>query len=291
MSGVYGTRPLKRHRRTKSELQAVDEALVTILRTVKPATVRQMFYQAVVHDLVPKDDKGYGLVQRRLLNLRRQKVVSYSWITDNIRMVLGYDRYPGIESFSRDVASLYRRDYWANAPVNVEIWIEADSLASTISPVVIDEWGLDLHVARGFSSETYLHNSGEALRQDGREAFIYILSDFDPSGLVLAEKVAEGLHKFARGVSIHVERLALTYEQVLELNLPTHGLKATDSRAPSFRRQYGDKTAELDALPPTVLRQLVGEAIARHADPAEISRLKLIESAERETIESAWGQA
>lgn len=280
---------LKRRRRSQSELDGLDERLIGILEGIRPATVRQTYYQAVVHDLAEKDDSGYNLIQRRLLRLRRQHRIPYNWITDNVRTVYGFDRHPGLESFAQDVASLYRRDYWANSDVRVEIWIEADSLASTVTPVIFD-WGLDLHVARGFSSETYLYNAGQAIRHDGRECFVYILSDFDPSGLVLAEKVAQGLDKFSGDVPVHVERLALNPEQVTAYHLPTRPLKKNDSRAKAFLRQYGDRAAELDALSPNDLRRLVNEAISRHADRNQIDMLKRTEENERRTLMSAFGR-
>lgn len=279
--------PTKRRRRSKAELEDLDAQLYAIVRDVRPATVRQTFYQGNVHGLVDKDESGYNLVQRRLLKMRRAEVMPYPWITDNLRTVYGHTRYPGLESFTNDVARLYRRDYWAENPVKVEIWIEADSLASTIKPTVFD-WGLDLHVARGFSSASYLYSAGDAIRHDGRETFVYVLTDFDPSGLIIAQKVAEGLPKFAGGVPIHVERLALNYEQVAKHGLPTRPLKKTDSRAKRFLSTYGDAATELDALSPVMLRQLVDEAISRHANRDRLEMLKLQEQDERRTLRTAF---
>lgn len=281
--------PTKRRRRSNAELGEFDAGLYTIVRGIRPATVRQTYYQSNIHGLVDKDESGYNLVQRRLLKMRRAGVMPYSWITDNLRTVYGHTRYPGLESFADDVARLYRRDYWAENPVKVEVWIEADSLASTIKPTVFD-WGLDLHVARGFSSDSYLYSAGEAIRHDGRETFVYVLTDFDPSGLVIAEKVAEALPKFARGVPVHVERLALNYEQVEAHGLPTRTLKKTDSRAKKFLDIYGDVAAELDALSPNLLRGLTDEAISRHADRNRLEAMKEEEHEQRASIAAAFGR-
>lgn len=281
--------PTKRHRRTRAELEELDGQLYSIVRDIRPATVRQTYYQAVVRLLVEKDESGYDLVQRRLLKMRRAKVMPYPWITDNVRSVYGHTRYPGLESFADDVAQLYRRDYWAENSVKVEIWIEADSLASTVMPTVFD-WGLNLHVARGFSSDSYLYSAGDAIRHDGRETYVYIMSDFDPSGLVIADKVAEGLPRFAGGVPVNVERLALTYEQVEHYGLPTRPLKKSDSRAKAFLGRYGDMAAELDALSPVALRGLVDEAISRHADRGRVEVMKAEERDQRESIAEAFGR-
>ena len=44
---VYGTSPIKRTRRTRTEIEALDEALTEIVEMFRPVTVRQVFYQAV----------------------------------------------------------------------------------------------------------------------------------------------------------------------------------------------------------------------------------------------------
>ncbi len=68
--------------------------------------MRQVFYQGVVRGLVPKDEsKGYKLVQRRLVKLRECGDVPYGWITDNVRIVRGHNRYGGPDDYGTRVAS------------------------------------------------------------------------------------------------------------------------------------------------------------------------------------------
>ncbi len=132
---VYGPSPIKRSQRTRAELEALDFALAEIVAEIEPATVRQVFYQAVVQGLVPKDEaKGYKLVQRRLVKLRESGEIPYGWITDNVRIVRGHDRYQGSDDYARVAAEFYRRDCWAGSPVNVEVWLEKDALAGVLVP-------------------------------------------------------------------------------------------------------------------------------------------------------------
>jgi hypothetical protein len=289
----YGSSTVKPHaRRTQREIEALDGKICEIVTQQHPATVRQVFYQATVRGLVPKDEaKGYRPVQRRLVVLRQAERVPYGWITDNIRYVHGYTRYGGIAEFGEDVSALYRRDYWREAAVRVEIWIEKDALAGVIAPVVIREWGLNLHVARGFSSLSYLHQAAEDLIQGGRPAYIYTLTDLDPSGLGIARDIENKLRAMVGNrVHLQVERLAVTPQQVAHWDLPTRPTKHTDTRAAKFVKEFGNQSVELDAIPPNTLRKIVGDAIARHADSHEIARLKQIESAERESISAIWGK-
>ena len=291
----YGSSTAKRARRSNKEIAALDEALLTIVHEQAPMTIRQAFYQAVRHALVPKEEtRGYRAVQRRLKELRLSGEMPYDWIADNVRTVMGHNRWTNLSEFGEHVASLYRRDLWARSPVRVEIWIEKDALAGVIAPIVIQDWGLDLYVSRGFSSITYIENAAETLRHDGRPAHVYVLSDFDPSGVSIAETVMTVLPKRAAPTPVTVSRIALMAEQVQEHDLPTRTVNGRDSRAKTFVRRYGRQCTDLDALPPDTLRQLVSDAIGEHADRDELARLKLVEAAERESLAAVgvrfdWG--
>jgi len=286
---VYGTSPIKRTRRTQEDISNLDRALYQIVAADPPMTVRQVFYQATVKGLVPKEEsKGYKVVQRRLVMLRQAKLLPYNWITDNARLVRRLNRWQNPEHFASEVASFYRRDYWAHSDVRVEVWLEKDALAGVLYPVVVTEWGLELFVTRGFASVSYLEAAAEDTREDGRPTFVYVLTDLDPSGVDIARKIAEELPERAQGVPVTVERIAVTPSQVRSLSLPTRPTKNTDTRAKKFEEQYGIGSVELDAIPPRLLRQMVGDAIERHANVEELERMKLVEKIERESLAETW---
>lgn len=287
---VYGPSPTKRPRRTRAELKTLDAFLASVVEEIKPATVRQVFYQAVVRGLVPKDEgKGYKLVQRRLVKLRETGEVPYGWITDNVRVVRGHNRYDGPDDYASVAAEFYRRDYWADSPVNVEVWLEKDALAGVLVPVVVEECGLDLHVTRGYASVSYLQSAADFIRADGRPTYVYLLTDFDPSGLGIAGTVAAELVRRSSPVEVLVERLAVDRSQIDAWALPTRPTKTTDSRARAFVREHGTGSVELDAIPPAVLRTLVREAIERHMDPDRLRIMRLAEEDERDILRSIWG--
>jgi hypothetical protein len=289
---VFTGSPIKRTRRTRAELEQLDQALTEIVAEIEPATVRQVFYQAVVHGLVPKDEaKGYKLVQRRLVKLREEGEIPYGWITDNVRIVRGYNRYDGPEDYARVAAEFYRRDYWAESPVNVEIWLEKDALAGVLLPTVVEECGLDLHVTRGYASVSYLQSAADFIRRDGRPTYVYLLTDFDPSGLGIAETVRTELIRRSDPVEVHVERLAVNREQIDDYRLPTRPTKTTDSRAKKFMQEHGTGSVELDAIQPATLRSLVRNSIERHMDPERFRVLRLAEEQERDLLRNVWGGA
>ncbi len=55
---VYVTSPIKRKRATKAQMEARSDALLEILAEIRPATVRQVFYQATVRGFIDKTESG-----------------------------------------------------------------------------------------------------------------------------------------------------------------------------------------------------------------------------------------
>lgn len=292
VSGLYGTSTVKRSRRTRSEIEALDYALFEIVEEVRPATVRQVFYQAVNRGLVPKSETGgYRVVQRRLVALRESGEIPYGWIVDGTRYVTGHARYDGLAEFADHAAGLYRKDYWSDAPVNVEVWLEKDALKGVLIPTVVNECGLGLHVTRGFASVTYLQEAADDIIRDGRPTYVYVLTDFDPSGVSIAEKIESELQARAPGHEVHIRRLAVDREQIDRWDLPTRPTKTSDTRARNFQRVHGTDSVELDAIPPDELRKLVKDAIDGHMDPWRLEQFRMVEQEERETLRQWFGGA
>jgi hypothetical protein len=82
------------------------------------------------------------------------------------------------------------------------------------------------------------------------------------------------------------KRLAVTEDQIYELGLPTRPTKQTDTRAQSF---HGG-SVEVDAIPPTVLREIVEDAITGHVDPEALRLTQVAEQSERDILTSMIGQ-
>jgi hypothetical protein len=80
-------------------------------------------------------------------------------------------------------------------------------------------------------------------------------------------------------------RLAVTEDQIRDLNLPTRPTKRTDARA----RGFDGGSVEVDAIPPTVLRQIVESAVTRHIDPEARRITEIAEQSEREILTSMIG--
>jgi hypothetical protein len=289
---VNGARTTKgRARRTKAEIGALREALYEIVKANEPVTVRGVFYLAETAGLVLKDDTaGYRPVQRELLKMRREGLIPWGWITDGSRSRYGHRRYGGLDSYAKQVAANYRRDYWHDSAEYVEIWIEKEALRGVISPVVLEEFGLDLYVTKGQPSVSYLYDAAEDIALGGRPTFVYVLADWDPGGLRIFDRIKQELTGFVGDAAeLHVRRLALTPYQIELYDLPARPGKEKDPNAAAFKRRYGDRCVELDAMPPNTMRALVREKLESHMDPEKLRALKLAEKEERRGLREIQG--
>lgn len=270
MSAVYEARPVKRGRATRAEMERRRDALLDLAREHRPASVRNIYYRAVVAGLVPKDDGGYRKVQTMLVELRRSGALPYEWLTDNARWRRRADTWDGVDEVLELTARTYRRALWTRSAVTVEVWCESDSIAGTIWPVT-ERWDVDLLPVRGFSSLTFAYSSAMELNRQERPAVIYYVGDHDPAGLGIEAKLREYLEEFCT-VPVKIERVGVTWEQVEAMNLP----------GTTPKKAYGYPLAvEAEAIPPGVLRDLVESAIHEHLDEREVHLLELVEREER----------
>lgn len=107
-------------------------------------------------------------------------------------------------------------------------------------------------------------------RQNGQVPLVLHLGDHDPSGKDMTRDITDRLAEFS-GAEIEVQRLALNMPQVEQYNPPPNPAKITDSRAEGYIEEFGTESWELDALEPTVIAQLIRDAVfaVRNADQWE----------------------
>ena len=276
---VYRTRTIKRIRRTRAQIQQLDESLLGLLDEDHPQTVRGVFYQATVRGMVPKSEAGYRTVQRAIMLLREHGELPFSYITDSTRLMRKPISYSDIREALDRATKYYRKALWDDQDAYVEYWIEKDA-ASGVAYEVTSKYDVPLMVARGFSSLTFLHQSAEYIRQIEKPCFIYHLGDYDPSGVSAALNIERRLRQYAPDAEIHFNRIAVTPEQITQWELPSKPTKATDTRAKGF----DGESVELDAIPAWRLKDLVLNSICMHIDPVALESTRKIEAAEKKTL-------
>lgn len=276
---VYGTSPVKRNRRTKAQLAELDALIVDIAEAEHPLTVRSMFYRCVSAGAVEKTENEYKAVGRRVLELRRNGAVPYRWFSDGTRFAIRPGGYRDAHEALSLTAAVYRRMLWQDQAVHVEIWSEKDAIRSTISAVT-DRLQVPLMIARGYPSESFLYSTAEEIKLDGKHAVIYQLGDHDPSGVDAWRHTRKRLQEFAPDIDFTFERLAVTEQQIVELDLLTRPTKKSDTRARGFKGE----SVEVDAVPAPILRQIVSDAIEQHIDQDQLKLTRFVEQQEKDGL-------
>lgn len=260
----------------RAEMLARRLMLIELAKQHRPASVRHLFYLAVVNDVpgITKNDSGYNKVQRALVELRMNGRIEFDWIVDNTRWMRRPRTWNDIEECLNETARLYRRNIWQDSRQHLEVWAESDSVAGVVADVTY-MWNVPLMVTRGYSSITFARNAVDTWNALGRPVTVYYIGDHDPAGLNIETKLHEYVDGWAE-VPVEWSRVGVTWEQVEAYNLP--GTKP--------KRPYGYPLAvEAEALPPGILRDLLTRAITSHIDIADLNRHETIEAEERLVIE------
>lgn len=286
-SAVYRPSTVRRSRRTNDQLDVLDAAIITACSTENPVTLRGVFYRVVSAGAVEKSEAGYRVVGRQLVKLRRTGAVPYWWITDGTRLIRKPESWGHLDQMLEDAASSYRRALWHDQDAEVIILSEKDAISGVVLPITA-EWDVELGIARGYCSETFVHSIAQTILFNdsiGKTTFVYQLGDHDPSGVDAWRDFKVKVGGFAPLANVEFERLAVTPEQIEQYQLPTRPTKGTDTRSSGFEGE----SVEVDALPASVLRQIVGDAIVQHIDPRSLALTRSVEASERERLTAMIG--
>ena len=262
-------------------MAALRLQLFEIVSEDPPMLVRQVFYQAVARGVVEKTEGQCTSIKRELGRMRSDGTIPYEWITDSTRWMRRPTTYGSVRDCLEQTARIYRRSVWADLDCRVEIWLEKEALAGVLVPIT-DEWDVPLMVCRGYPSTSFVHAAGEAITNAELKTFIYYFGDHDPSGRNIAATTEKKLRQFSAGVDVYFESVAVTPEQIVELSLLTRPTKKSDPRSKKWR---GGESVEVDAIPPSRLRELTRECIERHIPDGHMDVLEQAESSERDALE------
>ncbi|MBI2393179.1 MAG: hypothetical protein HYV09_26575 [Deltaproteobacteria bacterium] len=274
-----------RHRGLGRRTHELRDAIVRVLDGFDGSmSTRQVFYQVVSIGAIENSPANYDRVQRAIVAMRRDGTIPYARIVDRTRRKYQRAAWDSAEEAVGALHSQYRRDLWADQPTVVHVACEKQALEG-IFAAACDEYGASLWILRGFISEGFVWEWAEdirALNAAGKRVVIAFFGDFDPSGLDLERDLLDRLDGF--GAEFECFRWGIHREDIDEYGIPSVGVKATDSRTKRFVAEHGTVTAELDALPPAVLRKRVKDAIVDEIDPTAWNRLVEITNIERESM-------
>ena len=259
---------------SKEYLEQV-QCVIEELRDYWPLTLRQVYYRLVVAEVIDNKRAEYQKLSRILVKARLDELVPWEALEDRSRILMSASGWKNsahfVETERGQFLRGYRRDLLQRQGIALEVWIEKDALAAIVHRVAF-EYCVPVVVARGFSSVSFVHECRRRVlshRDLGRRTVLLYFGDLDPSGWAMLPTMLETLQEeMGLGNLVEGKHCALTPEQVEEHELPHNpdALKKTDTRAQRYIEQFGDLAVELDALPPSVLEEVVRQNIESELD-------------------------
>jgi len=263
--------------------------ILAILVDRAPDTVRGVMYAVVSAGWLPDTShKNYSKIQRLLDVMRKRGLIPFSWIVDNIRSTEKPSSWAGLDKFADASANWYRLDCWSRLTDYVCVIVEKDTVAGRIAPVT-RMYDVALHPLRGFSSTSYAYQIGDGWRKIQKPIHAYYIGDHDPSGRDIERSIRQRLAEIS-GKEFHWQRLAVESTHFQQYKIIALEPKKKDTRYGRFAEQYGERCAEVEAVPADALREMVELAIVSHIPSGEWERLKNIERLERDTWKEFVGK-
>jgi hypothetical protein len=175
--------------------------------------------------------------------------------------------YPALLNFER------------RQPFALTIFGEKSSLEDVLMPIA-QRYGADLYLPTGEISDTLMYRMAKDGAKDGRPMVVFTISDFDPAGYQMPVSIGRKLQALRDlcfpSLRFEVVPVALTVDQVRELDLPLTPLKETERRADKWLAEFGVEQTEIDALAtlqPLELNRIVEEAMEPYFDSTLVDRL------------------
>lgn len=252
-------------------------------------TLRQTYYQLVSANIVPNTEQSYKNIGSLISDGRLAGLIDWSAIEDRVRQPKMPFQFEDLTSYVAWATDLYKLPRWEGQENYVELWVEKDALAGVLAPIA-RKYHVTLMVNRGYSSSSAMHEAaGRYIRECGegeRNPVLLYLGDLDPSGEDMVRDINDRLALF--GVeNLHVEKLALTMEQVKTYKPPPNPAKLSDARAKAYIKKYGASSWEVDALPPVRLQQIITDAIKEHLNEGLMDTVISLENTHKERLRQA----
>jgi hypothetical protein len=294
---------------TKVLLGHVRQVLIEY-QSYLPLTLRQVFYRLV--GAFGYDKKGtYERLKEHVPKARRALMIPMWALRDDgisVRENAGYDGPAHFWDSVRASIDGYRRNRQEGQPQFIELACEAAGMVPQLARVA-EPFGVPVYSGGGFNSmSAVMETYDRVLTRDVPTVFLHV-GDYDASGEHIFRSFTNDVEKFVRDIGIlregghttavgqltNVEdvqpgaefrpyRIALTREQIRE-----HQVEMADANPEDDRAWDGDlegRTAQLEALPPDVLADIVREAIEARFDADAFQAIQDRESADRDRL---WG--
>lgn len=264
-------------------------------------TNRQLYYQLVAKDLIPNAMEIYKRVCKFLTDARYSGFIDWDAIEDRGRVPEKHAEWYNIKRLIESATYSYRLPRWQDQDYYIELYCEKEAMESVLKPIA-EKYHIYFGYNKGYSSASTMYELAQRIKeeiQEGKRAVILYLGDHDPSGLDMVRDIHKRICEFLvlgdEPVDIigddkdnkffQIIPLALNMQQINKYKCPPNPAKITDPRAKGYIEEFGNKSWELDALNPRVLRDIAEKGVKEFIDLAKYNSWIDRENEEKKTLE------
>jgi hypothetical protein len=271
----------KRRGMAQASLDLIN-AMYEAAEAAQPITGRGIGYKLFAAGLIPSMARNEMQRVYRLLREAREKgIIPWDWIVDETRSLERTPSWDNPTNFARAAARSYRRDFWNQQDVSVEVWSEKGTVRGVLKPV-LDDYGVGFIVTHGFNSATGIYDIASS--DDSKPLIALYCGDWDPSGLCMSEHDLPKRIKDYGGDHVELRRIALVQDDLAGLPPFSASEKKKDPRYRWFTQNHGKECWELDAMDPNDLRDRVQKEIEALIEPVAWKRCAQVNGAEQESL-------
>ena len=266
---------VKRIRKRKRQLiDLANEIIAEYLEAGFVLTLRQLYYQFVARNLLPNTDASYKALGIAISDGCLLGLIDWEAIEDRTRGIEGQFRMRSPKHGVEILREEYHIDMWVGQPYRVEVWVEKEALTGVVLPVC-QEYDLPMLACRGYVSQSEQWRAYRRFQatedNEEQQTIILHLGDHDPSGIDMTRDNDDRLSLFLSTrqrlkyvhdqESVEVRRIALNMDQIKRYKPPPNPAEPKDSRYRAYKRRFGVKSWELDALAPEVIDGLIRDEV------------------------------
>jgi hypothetical protein len=201
-------------------------------------TLRGLFYILVSKGVIPNTVSAYQGLSRKLAKARYDGVFPWYLLRDTTRRSIWLEketRYPDRPLTAEELKSIleYYIKHYTNVSVNpwedqkhrVIVVVEKEALGDLVAKFIEEVWSHGVYavrVIRGYDSATDVYLLAETIASlpENQRPVILQLGDYDPSGEDIVRDLRERLMMLSRRTDIVFEKVAVTLDQIVEMQLP-----------------------------------------------------------------------
>lgn len=231
-------------------------------------TLRQLYYQFVARGYIPNNKREYSRLGDIIGDARLAGYIDWDSIEDRTRDLKSRPNWSNPGDILSSARASFHLDYWEGQETRPEVWIEKQALIGVIEDVC-RRLDVSYYACIGYVSLSEMWRASERFAEmdgEGQTPVIIHLGDHDPSGIDMTRDIEDRQNVFSYMGGIDVVRIALNMNQIEQYSPPPNFAKLSDSRASDYIRMYGSSSWELDALEPTVLRDLIERRVLSYRD-------------------------